>query len=91
MHCPPHQFQCGSQECLDRALVCNGYINCADGSDEGGSCQMTCTEEEMNHCSQSCYSTPQGTVRTANRENGSSSKLYKCILMVIGLVYSDSC
>ncbi|TWW60722.1 putative vitellogenin receptor [Takifugu flavidus] len=61
MHCLSHQFQCGSQECLDLALVCNGYINCADGSDEGGSCQTTCTEDEMNHCSQSCYSTPQGT------------------------------
>lgn len=66
MRCLPHQFQCGSQECLDLALVCNGYINCADGSDEGGSCQTTCTEDEMKHCSQSCYSTPQGTVRTAN-------------------------
>lgn len=66
MPCLPHQFQCSSQECLDPALVCNGFSNCADGSDEGGSCQTTCTEEEKSHCSQSCYSTPQGTVKTAN-------------------------
>lgn len=46
--------------------MCNGFINCADGSDEGGSCQTTCTEDEKSGCSQSCYSTPQGTVRTAN-------------------------
>ncbi|XP_071778377.2 vitellogenin receptor Yl [Centroberyx gerrardi] len=57
--CLPHQFQCGSQECLDPALVCNGITNCADGSDEGGSCQTECPESSR--CSQSCYSTPQGT------------------------------
>ncbi|KAM9360164.1 prolow-density lipoprotein receptor-related protein 1 [Symphorus nematophorus] len=59
--CFPHQFQCGSQQCLDPALVCNGIINCADGSDEGGSCQTNCAEADNSRCSQSCYSTPQGT------------------------------
>ncbi|XP_047448033.1 very low-density lipoprotein receptor [Mugil cephalus] len=59
--CLPHQFQCGSQECLDPVLVCNGITNCADGSDEGGSCQITCGEGDNGRCSQSCYSTPQGT------------------------------
>ncbi|XP_037632667.1 very low-density lipoprotein receptor isoform X1 [Sebastes umbrosus] len=59
--CLPHQFQCGSQECLNPALVCNGITNCADGSDEGGSCQINCAEEDNSRCSQSCYSTPQGT------------------------------
>ncbi|KAF7654632.1 hypothetical protein LDENG_00066940 [Lucifuga dentata] len=59
--CLPHQFQCGSQECVDPALVCNGIINCADGSDEGGSCNVKCAETDKTRCSQSCYSTPQGT------------------------------
>ncbi|XP_070760898.1 very low-density lipoprotein receptor [Enoplosus armatus] len=59
--CLPHQFQCGSQECLDPVLVCNDITNCADGSDEGGSCQMNCAEADNSRCSQSCYSTPQGT------------------------------
>ncbi|XP_018524761.1 very low-density lipoprotein receptor isoform X1 [Lates calcarifer] len=58
--CLPHQFQCGSQECLDPVLVCNGITNCADGSDEGGSCQINCAEADHTRCSQSCYSTPQG-------------------------------
>ncbi|XP_047237017.1 very low-density lipoprotein receptor isoform X1 [Girardinichthys multiradiatus] len=57
--CPPHEFQCGSQECVDPVLVCNGVTNCADGSDEGLGCQMTCMEAD-NRCSQGCYSTPQG-------------------------------
>lgn len=70
MRCLPHQFQCGSRECLDAALVCNGFINCADGSDEGGSCQTACTEDEKSRCSQSCYSTPQGPVSAANVECG---------------------
>ncbi|XP_056135703.1 low-density lipoprotein receptor-related protein 4 [Lampris incognitus] len=56
--CPPHQFQCGSQECLDMALVCNDMTNCADGSDEGVNCQTKCSEEAR--CSRSCYSTPHG-------------------------------
>ncbi|XP_012735945.3 very low-density lipoprotein receptor [Fundulus heteroclitus] len=58
--CLPHEFQCGSQACLEPGLVCNGVTNCADGSDEGGSCQMACTEADNNRCSQGCYSTPQG-------------------------------
>lgn len=62
--CAPHQFQCGSQECLDPNLVCNGMTNCADGSDEGGSCHTDCAEENIMHCSQGCYNTPQGPVRS---------------------------
>ena len=62
MPCLPHQFQCGSQECLEPVLVCNGITNCADGSDEGGSCQMKCADVDS-RCAQDCYSTPQGTVR----------------------------
>ncbi|XP_070690670.1 very low-density lipoprotein receptor [Pempheris klunzingeri] len=58
--CLTHQFQCGSQECLDPVLVCNSITNCADGSDEGGSCQILCAEADKSGCSQSCYSTPQG-------------------------------
>ncbi|KAG7222111.1 hypothetical protein INR49_016683 [Caranx melampygus] len=60
--CLPHQFQCGSQECLDPVLVCNNITNCADGSDEGGSCQINCAQTDNSRCSQSCYSTPQGTL-----------------------------
>lgn len=62
--CLPHQFQCGSHECLDPILVCNDVINCADGSDEGGSCQITCAEADNSRCYQGCYTTPQGPVRT---------------------------
>ncbi|XP_067377452.1 very low-density lipoprotein receptor [Channa argus] len=58
--CLPHQFQCGSQECLDSALVCNDITNCADGSDEGGNCQINCAEADNRRCSHSCFSTPQG-------------------------------
>ncbi|XP_029959993.1 low-density lipoprotein receptor-related protein 1B [Salarias fasciatus] len=59
--CRSHQFKCGSQECLDPVQVCNGVSNCADGSDEGGSCQERCTDADKERCSQTCYSTPQGT------------------------------
>ncbi|XP_037339555.2 low-density lipoprotein receptor-related protein 2 isoform X1 [Pungitius pungitius] len=56
--CPPHQFQCGSQDCLDQIQVCNHNTDCADGSDEGVSCQIKCAEDS--HCSQGCYNTPRG-------------------------------
>ncbi|XP_044054121.1 very low-density lipoprotein receptor isoform X2 [Siniperca chuatsi] len=58
--CLPNQFQCGSQECLDPVLVCNDITDCADGSDEGGSCRINCADADNSRCSQSCYSTPQG-------------------------------
>ncbi|KAF3850624.1 hypothetical protein F7725_012396 [Dissostichus mawsoni] len=61
---PPQQgvpgggFPCGSQECVSWSLVCNSVTNCADGSDEGGSCSSLC--EDTQRCSQICFSTPQG-------------------------------
>ncbi|XP_077417010.1 vitellogenin receptor Yl [Vanacampus margaritifer] len=58
--CLPHQFQCGSLECVDPSLVCDGIRNCADGSDEDGSCHINCAESDISHCSQGCFSTPQG-------------------------------
>ncbi|XP_051537274.1 low-density lipoprotein receptor-related protein 2-like [Myxocyprinus asiaticus] len=58
--CPPHQFQCGSSECVDLSQLCNGVTNCLDGSDEGGACQIDkCSEKSK--CAQDCHSTPTGT------------------------------
>lgn len=60
--CPPHQFQCGSQDCVDQIHVCNHNADCADGSDEGVSCEIKCAADSR--CSQGCYNTPRGPVRT---------------------------
>ena len=62
--CPPNQFQCGSQECLELEQVCNEITNCADGSDEGGACLTRCAQQDFARCSHMCHSTPQGTVRS---------------------------
>uniref|UniRef100_G3PJ24 EGF-like domain-containing protein n=1 Tax=Gasterosteus aculeatus aculeatus TaxID=481459 RepID=G3PJ24_GASAC len=56
--CPPHQFQCGSQDCVDQIHVCNHNADCADGSDEGVSCEIKCAADSR--CSQGCYNTPRG-------------------------------
>ncbi|XP_019713476.1 low-density lipoprotein receptor-related protein 2 isoform X2 [Hippocampus comes] len=59
--CPSHLYQCGSGECVDPRLVCNGFINCADSSDEGVGCTLrNCSSPSAPHCDHSCVSTPKG-------------------------------
>ncbi|XP_026029959.1 low-density lipoprotein receptor-related protein 2 isoform X7 [Astatotilapia calliptera] len=59
--CPSHLYQCGSGECVDTNLVCNGVTNCADGSDEGVNCvQHSCSSPSAPLCDHSCVSTPYG-------------------------------
>ncbi|XP_018613772.2 low-density lipoprotein receptor-related protein 2 [Scleropages formosus] len=59
--CPSHQFQCGTGECLDLALVCNKTSDCPDGSDEGEGCLTAmCSSPDSPQCTHNCYSTPQG-------------------------------
>ncbi|XP_078812346.1 uncharacterized protein lrp13b isoform X3 [Oryzias latipes] len=59
--CPSHLYQCGSGECLDPSLVCNGLTNCADSSDEGVECSRhNCSSPSSPLCDQRCMSTPRG-------------------------------
>ncbi|XP_051907156.1 low-density lipoprotein receptor-related protein 2 isoform X4 [Hippocampus zosterae] len=59
--CSSHLYQCGSGECVDPRLVCNGFINCADSSDEGVGCTLrNCSSPSAPHCDHSCVSTPKG-------------------------------
>ncbi|KAM7369179.1 hypothetical protein PAMP_013472 [Pampus punctatissimus] len=59
--CPSHLYQCGSGECLDPRLVCNGFTNCADSSDEGVGCaQHNCSSPSAPQCDHHCVSTPDG-------------------------------
>lgn len=63
--CPSHLYQCGSGECVDPRLVCNGFTNCIDGSDEGPGCaQRNCSSQSAPQCDQHCISTPEGPVGT---------------------------
>ncbi|XP_043952272.1 low-density lipoprotein receptor-related protein 2-like isoform X1 [Gambusia affinis] len=59
--CPYHLYQCGSKECLETRLVCNGINNCIDGSDEGVGCaQRNCSSPSAPTCDHRCVSTPNG-------------------------------
>ncbi|KAK5851838.1 hypothetical protein PBY51_023361 [Eleginops maclovinus] len=59
--CPSHLYQCGSGECVDPSLVCNGFTNCADRSDEGAGCsQHNCSSPSAPRCEDHCVSTPNG-------------------------------
>jgi len=37
---PETMFTCRSGACITAALVCNGEVDCLDGSDEGPGCQL---------------------------------------------------
>ncbi|XP_034752534.1 low-density lipoprotein receptor-related protein 2-like isoform X1 [Etheostoma cragini] len=57
--CPSHLYQCGSGECVDPHLVCNGFTNCADSSDEGAGCaRRNCSSPSAPRCDHHCVSTP---------------------------------
>ncbi|XP_056258757.1 low-density lipoprotein receptor-related protein 2-like [Seriola aureovittata] len=59
--CPSHLYQCGSGECLEPGLVCNGFTNCADSSDEGVGCtRRNCSSPSAPQCDHHCVSTPNG-------------------------------
>nr|XP_040052932.1 low-density lipoprotein receptor-related protein 2-like isoform X5 [Gasterosteus aculeatus aculeatus] len=59
--CPSHLYRCGSGECVDPLLVCNGFTNCADNSDEGAGCgRLNCSSALAPRCDHSCVSTPNG-------------------------------
>uniref|UniRef100_A0A8C3AUL6 Si:dkey-88l16.3 n=1 Tax=Cyclopterus lumpus TaxID=8103 RepID=A0A8C3AUL6_CYCLU len=59
--CPSQLYQCGSGECVDPGLVCNGFTNCADSSDEGAGCaKRNCSSQSAPQCDYQCVSTPNG-------------------------------
>ncbi|XP_062414865.1 low-density lipoprotein receptor-related protein 2-like isoform X2 [Pungitius pungitius] len=59
--CPAHLYRCGSGECVDPLLVCNGFTNCADNSDEGAGCaRRNCSSQSAPRCDHGCVSTPNG-------------------------------
>ncbi|XP_029941468.1 low-density lipoprotein receptor-related protein 2 [Salarias fasciatus] len=61
--CPSHLYQCGSGECIDPKLLCNGKSNCVDSSDEGVGCgQRNCSSPSAPQCDHNCVSTPAGPV-----------------------------
>ena len=40
-HCRPDtMFTCRNGACITAALVCNGEMDCTDGSDEGPGCRL---------------------------------------------------
>ena len=44
------EFECASGECVDSTLRCDGFVNCADGSDEStdhASCPPTTTSKSL--------------------------------------------
>lgn len=61
-----HVFKCGSEECLDYRLVCDGTANCLDKSDEGAGCLSSNCSSSHLQCEHYCINTPHGTVSHSN-------------------------
>ncbi|XP_068561732.1 low-density lipoprotein receptor-like [Cebidichthys violaceus] len=60
-NCASHLYRCGSGECVDPRLACNGFTNCIDGSDEGTGCaRRNCSSQSAPRCDHHCVSTPNG-------------------------------
>ncbi|KAK0181269.1 hypothetical protein PV327_003563 [Microctonus hyperodae] len=51
------RYTCATGQSLYYSQVCDGEVNCRDGSDEGGSCNITCTSQ---YCDHHCEQTPNG-------------------------------
>ncbi|TWW66523.1 Low-density lipoprotein receptor-related protein 2 [Takifugu flavidus] len=79
--CASHLYQCGSGECLNPWLVCNGFTNCVDNSDEGPGCdEDSCSSPSAPRCEQHCISTPEGPVGTQlNWSCGTSLNLFVAV------------
>lgn len=64
--CPEGQLQCGSTECIDKILFCDGNSDCSDGSDENA-CGIDEDPNRASKCDTSacllpdCYCSADGT------------------------------
>ncbi|XP_064613991.1 LOW QUALITY PROTEIN: SCO-spondin-like [Liolophura sinensis] len=45
--CSPDDFTCDNGDCVDKRYVCDGHIDCHDGSDENDNCTYTCSTNEF--------------------------------------------
>ncbi|KAM7393106.1 hypothetical protein PAMA_007971 [Pampus argenteus] len=78
--CPSHLYQCGSGECLEPRLVCNGFTNCADSSDEGVGCaKHNCSSPSAPQCDHHCVSTPNGPRCYCTAGFGLHSSAVSCV------------
>lgn len=57
--CSPGLFNCREGNCIDMKNVCDGTVDCENGSDELGKCNVSCNDHP---CEQKCYKTPSGPV-----------------------------
>ncbi|KAG7158090.1 Very low-density lipoprotein receptor-like 3 [Homarus americanus] len=68
--CPGDSFMCGDETCIHKKLLCNGFPECADESDEAN-CAPTCIEDAQFNCGTHCI--PMELVCNGNDDCGNNA------------------
>ena len=60
--CTEKHFKCNisTDECIDRALECDGKRDCSNGADEHENCHINECKEKKHYCSQKCIDLKDG-------------------------------
>lgn len=83
-HCNLNEyFLCNNSKCIHRSLLCNGYDNCGDNSDEDreSTCKnFSCKEPDQYDCGMN-YCIPKSKLCDSNEDcpNGADELLCKSI------------
>lgn len=69
--CVSPNFHCknDSTACIEPQKMCDGKLDCADGSDEGLLCGDKMCQKNADLCSQACYNSPNGFMCACTQEN----------------------